>query len=70
MEHPVFRIVVMMSENSDDQDIRSRCRSYKCDAKRIPGSDEYEITTLDPVNFFWLGLNFNNGFINKLISAR
>lgn len=42
------------------------CESYGCKSKYQRAKAQYEVTTDNPVNFFWLGANMVNGYINAL----
>jgi len=43
------------------------CNHYKCSITYQDKSKAYfKITSDDPVNFFWLGCNWNNGLLNEM----
>jgi hypothetical protein len=65
-----FLIIIQLDSESvrTEAQVKSFCEHYNCKAERKKG--EYWITSNDPINFFWLGMNFNNHVLNKLMQAK
>lgn len=52
------RITIPVEHTVSTPQMNSICEQYGCKCNRVNG--EWNIWTDNPVNLFWLGMNFNN----------
>lgn len=56
----MYKILLPVSDFAFDK-VQAVCADFKCQLKYANRSRTYfEISSDDPVNFFWLGINFNH----------
>lgn len=57
---PTFSIQVPILEGIEIDELKEVCKRYGCEIDKRPRDIYYTITSEDPLNFFWLGMNFNH----------
>jgi hypothetical protein len=62
---PALTIEIQLPGISFDR-LKKFAKHFGCDAFRTNNSGHYRITTNDAINFYWLGMNLNNSFLNKV----
>lgn len=62
IEH--YEIEIPVARHIPYDDVMAVCNRFQCFAIPSKNDGYYLIRTGHPINFFWLGMNFNN-FINK-----
>lgn len=64
-----FLIIVTLHSGLNEETIIETCEANGCQATRVYGTDEYRITTDDPVNFFWLGVSWKDVLYKYTVTA-
>lgn len=54
----MFSIQIPITPGLTIEEIQRVCDRHKCVVKQST-ENSYQISTDDPLNFFWLGMNFN-----------
>lgn len=66
--HQITEIEVQWPDKSLGE-ARDYAARFGCEAHKTKHKGYFRITTLDPVNLYWLGANINNGLLNALMPS-